>query len=104
MVGKSPDKFQCCCDKAARSAFTLVYAVYWKPQSMEHDKRNSNNHVSKSIFSQAVYDMRFIPFPYLYLNSAGVILFANKHITQLNGYSLLEVVQHSIDEVVEHHL
>jgi hypothetical protein len=48
--------------------------------------------------------MRFIPFPYLYLNHAGVILFANKHITQLNGYSLLEVVQHSIDEVVEHHL
>jgi PAS domain S-box-containing protein len=71
---------------------------------MEHDKRNSNNHVSKSIFSQAVYDMRFIPFPYLYLNRAGVILFANKHITQLNGYSLLEIVQHSIDEIVEHHL
>jgi signal transduction histidine kinase len=71
---------------------------------MEHDKRNSNNHVSKSIFSQAVYDMRFIPFPYLYLNPAGVILFANKHTTQLNGYSLLEIVQHSINEVVEHHL
>jgi signal transduction histidine kinase len=71
---------------------------------MEHDKRNSNNHVPKSIFSQAVYDMRFIPFPYLYLNRTGVILFANKHITQLNGYSLLEIVQHSIDEVVEHHL
>lgn len=48
--------------------------------------------------------MRHVPLPYLYLNRDGFVLFANKYATHLIGYSLIEVVQQSIDNLVVHTL
>jgi signal transduction histidine kinase len=65
---------------------------------MNHNRYAHEIHSTvNSAFTQAVYNLRHVPFPYFYLNPSGNILFANQHAVKLIGYSLTEIVNRTFD-------